>query len=392
MGKSAKPKICYICYRNSPETNIEHYSRAVADNGFDVSILAISDTDEETFEVLDGKKIYRIPLNGEPNKRRTRLSFILKAVRFLNKHDFAIVHMESSCKYFCLIKILTSSNAKFIYHSMSYPISSSHLKVVRRMIFLFVESLFMDRVIVQSEELREKLIGIRNLKRTGVVPVGFNRKFFYPIGENEKRMMRSSLNIPKNHPVLVYCGVIAKLRQLDRLIMAFEKVHRTCDDVKLLMVGDGDALEEIKALARSLQIEKSIIFTGRIPHDEVVNYIGMADIGISYIPINENYNYNPPLKTFEYLACGLPTIATRTVSNCKIATDGFSGILVDDTPEAFAMAIISLLKDKNKQAFLRKNARKSIMAFDFGHLARSNLIPLYKSLLDNISLEIGKTK
>lgn len=150
---------------------------------------------------------------------------------------------------------------------------------------------------------------------------------------------------------------------------------------KAVGVKDGNDLDEIKALARSLQIEKSIIFTGRIPHDEVVNYIGMADIGISYIPINENYNYNPPLKTFEYLACGLPTIATRTESNCRIIKDGFNGILVDDTPEDVETSIINLVKDKNKQAFLRKNARKSIMAFDFEHLARNCLVPLYEELL-----------
>lgn len=381
MGKSAKPKICYICYRSSPETNLEHYSKAVADSGFDVTILATSDTGEETFEVFDGKKIYRIPLKGERKKRRTRLSFILKAVRFLNKHDFSIVHIHSSCVYFSLIKMLTSNRAKFIYHTTSYPISSSYLKAVRRMIFLFAESLFMDRVIVQSEELREKLIGIRNLKRTEVVPVGFNRKFFYPIGENEKRIMRSSLNIHKNHPVLVYCGVIAKLRQLDRLIEAYERVHQIYGASKLLMIGDGNALEEIKALAHVLKIEKSIIFTGRIPHDEVVNYIGMADIGVSYIPINENYHYNPPLKTFEYLACGLPTIATRTESNCRIIKDGFNGILVNDTSEDVAMAVIGLLQDKNNQALLRKNARKSIMCFDFEYLTKTRLIPLYEELL-----------
>jgi hypothetical protein len=45
------------------------------------------------------------------------------------------------------------------------------------------------------------------------------------------------------------------------------------------------------------------------------------------------------------------------------------------------MAIISLLKDKNKQALLRENARKSIMAFDFEHLTKTRLIPLYESLL-----------
>lgn len=381
MGKSAKPKICYICYRSSPETNLEHYSKAVVDSGFDVTILATSDTGEETFEVLDGKKIYRIPLKGERNKRRTRLSFTLKAVRFLNKHDFSIVHIHSSCAYFGLIGMLTSNDAKFIYHTTSYPIAISHSRTVKKMIFIFLQCFFMNKIIVQSEELKEKLIGIRNLNRTQVVPVGFNKNFFYPIRENEKHRLRSSLNIHKNDPVLVYCGVIAKLRQLARLIEAFERVHQIYGASKLLMIGDGDALTEIKSFARSLQIEKNIIFTGRIPHNEVVNYMGIGDIGISYIPINENYHYNPPLKTFEYLACGLPTIATRTESNCRIIKDGFNGILVNDTPEDVAMAVIGLLQDKNKQAFLRKNARKSIMRFDFEYLTKTRLIPLYEELL-----------
>jgi glycosyltransferase involved in cell wall biosynthesis len=381
LGKDVGKKVCYICYRTAPETNIEHLSKMVSENGFDVTVITISHVDQEIFEILNGRKFFKIPLQGKRLKKKTIFLFILRTVKFLNKHDFAIVHMESSCKYFCLIKILTSSNAKFIYHSISYPISNSHFRSIKQMLIIFIQCLLMDKIIVQSEELRLKLIGIRSLKRTEVVPVGFNKKYLYPIDKIKREHFRKLLNIHENHPLLVYGGVIAKIRQLDRLIEAFKKVRRTYDDAKLLMVGDGNALDEIKTLVRSLQIEKSIIFTGRIPHDEVVNYIGMADIGISYIPINENYNYNPPLKTFEYLACGLPTIATRTVSNCKIITDGFNGILVDDTPEAVAMAIISLLKDKNKQALLRENARKSIMAFDFEHLTKTRLIPLYEELL-----------
>jgi len=380
MDKDPKKKICYVCYRSAPETNFEHLSKAVSEGGYDVTILTFLGSGQANFEVLNGRKMYRIPLKGEREKRKNRLSFILKAVKFFNKHNFSIVHIHSSCKYFGLIKMLTLNNAKFIFHTTSYPMQSSHFKSLKKMVFIFLQSLFMDKIIVQSEELKEKWIGIRNLKRTEVVPVGFNKKFFYPIKENEKHRLRNSLNINKNSPMLVYCGVIAKLRQLDRLINAFEKVHQIYGDIKLLMIGDGNALEEIKALAHALKIEKSVIFTGRIPHDEVVNYIGMADIGVSYIPINENYHYNPPLKTFEYLACGLPTIATRTESNRRIIKDGFNGILVNDTPEDAAMSIINLLKDKNKQTLLRENARKSIMAFDFEHITKSSLIPLYERL------------
>ena len=84
------------------------------------------------------------------------------------------------------------------------------------------------------------------------------------------------------------------------------------------MIGDGNALKECKELASSLNIENKINFTGRVAHSELVDYLGASDIGLSYVPIIENYNYNPPVKTFDYLGCGLPTIATRTVSNSKL--------------------------------------------------------------------------
>ena len=174
---------------------------------------------------------------------------------------------------------------------------------------------------------------------------------------------------------------MSKLRQLNRLLEAFRQVNKTFPDVKLLMIGDGDALEDLQKFAATLRISENTVFTGRVPPHEVVNYIGIGDIGISYIPINENYNYNPPLKTFEYLACGLPTIATITESNRRIIKDGFNGILVNDTPEDIATAIVDLLKDEKKQVRLAGNARKSIMSNDFEHITKTALIPLYRSLL-----------
>lgn len=385
VGKQVKKKICYICYRNSPETNFEHLSKAVSENGYDVTIISLSEIGQQISELLDGRKIHRIPIPASRLKRKSIFSFISKTVEILNSHDFSIVHIDSSCPYFSLIKILTSNDAKFIYHVISHPISHSHLQAVKRMkrmFIIFIQSLFMDKIIVQSEELKEKLIGIRTLKRTKVVPVGFNKKVLYPIGKTEKRRLRNSCNIPENDLVLVYCGVISQFRQLDKLITAFRKVHEVVQNVKLLMVGDGDALEEVKTLARSLQIQESIIFTGRIRHDKVVNYIAMADIGISYVPINENYNYNPPLKTFEYLACGLPTIATRTESNCRIINDGYNGLLVCDDPKSLACAIITLLGNSVRLELFRTVSRRSIMDFDFEHITKSKLIPVYERLLE----------
>lgn len=241
----------------------------------------------------------------------------------------------------------------------------------------------MDRVIFQTEEAKMHWIGLRNFKKTDIVPVGFDKNVLYPIAKDKKRRFRKNMNIHESQPLLVFCGAISKFRQLDRLIRAFEKVHRTFNEAKLLVVGDGDDLENLKNLAQYLQIESSIIFTGRVSHEQLVNYISMADIGISYVPIKESYTYNPPLKTFEYLACGLLTIATKTDANCNIIKDGLNGILVDDSPEDISTTIIDLLRDRKSQVSLRENARNSIMSFDFSCIAKKYLIPLYDRLLSD---------
>ena len=106
----------------------------------------------------------------------------------------------------------------------------------------------------------------------------------------------------------------------------------------------------------------------------------LADIGLSYVPVNENYNYNPHLKTFEYLACGLPTVATNTVSNRRIIQDEFNGVLVDDDPAELADAVSDLLENETKREKLRGNARRSVVDFDFEAITQNTLIPLYREI------------
>jgi glycosyltransferase involved in cell wall biosynthesis len=346
-------------------------------------MILLSNTGQDQLDNLNGRKIYRINVPSHSIGRKGVFSFISQTIDILNKEDFDIVHIHSSCPYFALYKILSESNAKFIYHSLSYPLWPSKIKRIKQMLFIFFQCILMDRVIFQTEEAKMHWIGLRNFNRTDIVPVGFDKDVLYPINQDKKRQFRKHLNIDESEPLLVFCGAISKFRQLDQLIRAFEKVHRTFEGAKLLVIGDGDDLGNLKDLSQYLKIESSIIFTGRVPHELLVNYISMADIGLSYVPINESYTYNPPLKTFEYLACGLLTIATKTDANCKIIKDGLNGILVDDSPEDISTTIIDLLRDSENQVSLRENARDSIMSFDFSRIAKKYLIPVYDRLLSD---------
>jgi glycosyltransferase involved in cell wall biosynthesis len=54
--------------------------------------------------------------------------------------------------------------------------------------------------------------------------------------------------------------------------------------------------------------------------------------------------------------------------------------LVEDNPQNIADSIIKLLKDKELQSHLKKNAADSIIDYDFKKITREKLIPIYKNL------------
>jgi glycosyltransferase involved in cell wall biosynthesis len=383
MKDQEKRKVCFLSYRNIPCTVVENFSSAVASAGYDVTVITIRNNREPEFEIVNGRKFYRISLleNYPVKSRRNGFKFIFKAIEILIEKRFHIIQITSTCPYFIFLRLFTIGHARAIFHILSYPIATSFTRSIRKMIITTLQSYFMDNIVFQSEELRENWIGLRKFRKAIVIPVGFNSQHFYPSEKRQKSQLRAEFGIRDNESLLVYCGVIAHQRNIDQLIEAYKIVVTDDNQVRLLVVGDGPALFDIKALSRRLALEDRIIFTGIVPYTEVRQLIAMADIGLSYIPINNNYDYNPPLKTFEYLACALPTIATKTKSNSKIIQNGYNGILVADTPKHVAKAIRDLLDDKKLQKFLSENSRKSISKFDFYSITQKSFLPLYNGLL-----------
>jgi glycosyltransferase involved in cell wall biosynthesis len=240
----------------------------------------------------------------------------------------------------------------------------------------------MDAVIVQSEELKGELPIIRSLARSTVIPVGYNGRLFGPLDRQRIHDRRKAFGCSDDRIVLVYVGSMARFRHLDRLIEGFAKAKRLSENLQLLMVGDGVAVKDLEAQAKALGIVSDVVFTGRVSHENMMDYLAVADIGISFVPISRSYNYNPPLKTFEFLACGMPVIATRTVSNSRIVTEGFNGVLVEDTAESLCEGIIRLTSDRSLQDHIKMNASKSVADFDFERITKNMLVPLYMKLLN----------
>ncbi len=176
------------------------------------------------------------------------------------------------------------------------------------------------------------------------LPMGVNSKNFYPNQKNEK--LRSKYKL-QDKIIFIYIGSLAKKRRLEIILKAFSLVTKEVMNAKLLIVGDGDGKGELEKLSMNLNLEKYIIFTGKIPYKIIPKYICLADIGLSPIPPIDNYKLSSPTKTLEYMACGLPVIGNREIFEMKnVISKSNGGILVDFNAASFSTAMIRLAKNE----------------------------------------------
>ncbi|NOW85436.1 glycosyltransferase involved in cell wall biosynthesis [Clostridium beijerinckii] len=130
-----------------------------------------------------------------------------------------------------------------------------------------------------------------------------------------------------------YVGILSSRNINDTLKAYIEFKKNNNIESEYLIAGYHNVDDcEKKEFFKIISSEKTIKYIGRLDHDEVNDFILSCDVGISYVPITEYYDFQPPTKTFEYLAAGKPCIATNTVEN-KLIINGKNGLLCEDNIE-----------------------------------------------------------
>jgi glycosyltransferase involved in cell wall biosynthesis len=115
-----------------------------------------------------------------------------------------------------------------------------------------------------------------------------------------------------------------------------------------------------------------IVFSPQVPHGQVADYLLAADLGLLlYPPSSYLAEFSSPLKLFEYLACGLPVIATALSALQEIVEDGINGRLVaPDDPETIAAVIVETAGDERLLRRLGAGALASARRYHYVERAR----------------------
>ncbi len=176
-----------------------------------------------------------------------------------------------------------------------------------------------------------------------------------------KNTTRSLLGLPTDKKiVLMQGGAINIDRGAEELITAM-KPQYGLDDVVLYFIGSGEKWEYIKTLAHELHLERKVYFLPRMPYHKMMQYTCLCDLGVSLDkPVSINYKYSLPNKLFDYLAAGIPVLASPMVEVKKVVESFKVGMCIENhEPEHIAKKIREMLSDNERLELWKKNALKA---------------------------------
>jgi glycosyltransferase involved in cell wall biosynthesis len=204
------------------------------------------------------------------------------------------------------------------------------------------------KVIFVSKALLEKAKSFGySGKNSVVIPNGFDPEIFKPM---DREKIRKELGIYKKRVKYVgFVGNLLSIKRADKLPEIFGNIMKEMDNVRFLIVGDGELKEKI---AQEMK-EMDVIFAGRIPQEEVAKYMNAMDVMI--LP---SRNEGWPCVVLEAQACGTCVIGS---SNGGIPEAiGFEEYVVEEGKEfekRFAKKVVEVLEKGYDRSILINRAK-----------------------------------
>lgn len=194
-----------------------------------------------------------------------------------------------------------------------------------------------DHVIVVVEEAKKRLMQLEIEKDKIVVvsnTLNFNH-FEIPASQPDE-----------NYITLLYAGGVTKHRGLQYVIRGMKELANLDKPVRLWILGTGSYINELKLLAKELNVEEQVIFAGWKNYKEMQDHFGKSDICLIPHTKTDHTDSTIPHKLFQYMYSSKPVIASNCDPIERIINETTSGLIYRfDDPKGFADQIEKLVSD-----------------------------------------------
>jgi len=213
-----------------------------------------------------------------------------------------------------------------------------------------------DAVTTICEGLRADAIarGVPSDKVT-VIPNAVDRNTFSGPGVPD-RALAASLGLC-GKTVLAFFGSFYSYEGLDLLLRSVPNIRRQRPDIAVLLVGGGPEENNLCALAKELELGESVVFPGRVPHEEMKRYYNLADLLVFPRVSVRLTELVTPLKPLEAMAQERIVVASSVGGPRELIRDRETGYLFPpDEPLHLAKGVLAALADRSSWPRIRARA------------------------------------
>jgi len=239
--------------------------------------------------------------------------------------------------------------------------------------------------IITPSKKTEKYLKYRckiNNKPIYIVPTGIDTKPFKKenFTDADRKSLRNSLGIKDNEKVIIFLGRVGEEKSIDVLLDNMPAIFKAMPDTKFLIVGDGPSKPDLEKQVEELKIVDKVIFTGKVPWQDVPRYYNIADVFV-----NASLTETQGLTFIEAMAAGLPVVARYAPNLTEYIYHNKNGMLVKKNSD-FAKTIISILNNEKLANKLTSNAKTTVEQYSVEEFG-DKLEMLYEEIIKSYKLK-----
>lgn len=381
----AKHVVMLVRNRFTHDTRVEKEARTLHDAGYRVTVVADAGPGLPTRETRGDIDVLRIARRGPPIPGLRYLLHELRLSRVLRGLRPDVLHAHDSNALVPVALAARDRRIPFVYDAHDLWLGRPRRERGRlyfwlsQLTYLVIETLLVPRaaaVLTVSPPIVRHLAkryGLRKVALVANLPVVGDAD-----GPRDLRVLPGLEGLPPGRGMVLYLGGLMGGRGLEQLVDAV----RYFEDADLVLLGDGPIGPALRTRASQAGVGERVHFAEPVPVDEVIGYASSADVGVSpIVPSCLNYRYSLPNKLFQYMAAGIPVVASDFPQVREIVDSARCGLVVDTSdPRRVAEAVNRILADRTEARAMGERGRAAVEERYNWSTAARTLLEVYAAL------------
>ena len=378
---------------NGVSTSILMLQKALEKLGHEVFIVTVSD-DKKNYTLEDDGHILRLPSMNLANCYDYKFTSVypIKAVNIIKKMNLDVIHSNVEFTIGIFARVVSEQLGIPLVHTYhtnwedythyitkNKKILDDICKKLLKYLVVFFEDKTVTELIVPSNKIynifKDKYKFTKNIH---IIQTGIETSKFYKENFSSKDInnLKKKYGIKKKDFVIMTVSRLAKEKSVDRLINNQKELLKRYPNMKLLIVGDGPDIDKLKMQVCSLNISKNVIFTGKVPLEEIPIYYQLGDVFVT-----ASKSETQGLTVVEAISSSLPIVAVKDDSFISSVIDDFNGY-VFTSDEKYIESILKLYE--NNDIYNRLSNKSRILSSDFSsEYFALKVLKVYETAIEN---------